>query len=858
MPSALLDTAVEQPSPAAEPSSVEVEAPAFPSDMPLPPLSSPPVVAADVASGASVGAPDAVPEVLRLLGEQGVFEAPDGWVPPDEAAAGRRSHRPPPNPDGTAALEKWTPSKDVVRPGQRMARSMSVLWVVGVLLVVGGYFGSRYWIDQRHAKATRLIAESVAHALRGDHRDLIDAERKLRFARDLHPQAAETMKTLLFVQSERALEEGSFEPGFMRPTLARADADGLKAPELDAAKAVVAQADGDISGAKKFIEAARNASPKDGRILYIAGRLEQRLGDAAAPEDLEAAMKGSPAPTAAAIAYAESLADDGRSEDAMRVLDQVLASNRGHLRASLWRALIAAADEDADAALGRLDGLVKHLDVGAPTDRVLAGLTRARLLRRKNDAAGATAAVDEAVKAGAQEPRLLGLVAEAARSLGLVTRAQAAAMDAVARAPMNPDFRKLLAGILLERRDGVRALRHLEGLSTDDPTVLTMSARAALLVGTEKLLQQASETLSAYIDKHDDANVEMQALALRQAAALGQADTALVRARTLRKASPEDPAALLALGDVALAAHQAAEAKAALADLVNLAPSDADAHYLLGRAQRLARDLGAAEASFRKAMELSPTHVGARSALGRLLVEAGKYEEADKLYEALAREVGSVEGADNVVIGRLGRAEALLGLGRVTDARSQVDSLTEEQRKFESVKLMSAAISVAEGKPGEAVVLLRPLAEAEGAAAETIVLYGNALAEAGQTDVANQQFDRALAIDAAFPEALVGKANAAVRAERPKDAHKYLDAAEVALETRVRPDRLKAELYTLRGRAFILEGRPKVEAARAVLRQAVNTPGVPNDAYFFLGESLSAANSPEAFDAYAKYLELEP
>jgi tetratricopeptide (TPR) repeat protein len=139
-----------------------------------------------------------------------------------------------------------------------------------------------------------------------------------------------------------------------------------------------------------------------------------------------------------------------------------------------------------------------------------------------------------------------------------------------------------------------------------------------------------------------------------------------------------------------------------------------------------------------------------------------------------------------------------------------------------------------------------------------VALYGQALFEAGDSNNANKQFDRALAADSELPEALLGKAQTALRAERPKDVHKALDLAEASLKVRVRPGRTLALLYTLRGRAFLLEGRAKVEPARTVLRSAVAIPGAPAPAYFFLGESLSAANSPEAFDAYAKYLELDP
>lgn len=794
----------------------------------------PPAPLPDAAMGAALAVPDDVDQVIRTLEAQGLFERQDG------------------------AEQAWTARKDVPRQGTRLGRTMTVLWALGIAAAVGGYFGFQAWIASRHAQANVLLAEAEAHALAGEHKDLVDAERKLRFARDLHPHEARVMQTLLFVQAERALEEGAFEPGFLRATIARAEADKIAGPELSIAKAIVAQAESAHDDAAKLLADAQKVAPKDGRVLYAAGRIAQRLGDERALELLTAATNASPAPLAAKLALAELLSDDGRKEEAVAAIQAVLKQKPNHLRASLWDQLARADAVDVDAGLGAAARLEAELDVGAPTDRVLAALLKARLLRRKGDEAGATAAVDAAMRAGAAEPRLLALVAEEAKGVGLLTRAQGAAMDAVARAPMNADFRKLLASILLAQRDGVRALKQLEGLSTDDPLVLEMSAEAALLVGTDKVVAAASTMLGGYLGKHQDAGVRLRALALRLDAAQGKASAALSPVRALLKAHSDEPSVLLAAGEIQLRAGDAAAAQQVLTKLVKGAPNDADAHYWLGRATRAAGNAADALAHLEKAVALSPLHLAARRALGRLLLDLGKFEEADKLYEALARASGIAQGESSLVQGRVGRSEALLGLGRAAEARAQLASLGAEEQETPLVKEASAMVSLAEGKPGDAVAALRALAEATDASADTIALYGQALFAAGDSLNANKQFDRALSLDAGLPEALLGKALTALRAEKAKDAHKALDAAAEALKSRVRPGRVVAQLHTLRGRAFLLEGKSKLEPARSVLREAVATPGAAPDAHFFLGESLAAANSPEAYEAYAKYLALEP
>src|SRR5690606_6555677 len=108
---------------------------------------------------------------------------------------------------------------------------------------------------------------------------------------------------------------------------------------------------------------------------------------------------------------------------------------------------------EPEPALAALDALEPTLrDHGAPTDHVIRQLARARLLRRQGEVEAAGEAVDLAIRAGASEPRLLALVATEGRRAGRLLRAQQAATAAVAGAPDNTDFRKLLAEIQLARR----------------------------------------------------------------------------------------------------------------------------------------------------------------------------------------------------------------------------------------------------------------------------------------------------------------------------------------------------------------------------------------------------------------------
>src|SRR5690606_14220249 len=149
--------------------------------------------------------------------------------------------------------------------------------------------------------------------------------------------------------------------------------------------------------------------------------------------------------------------DEGRPEEALALLDGALQRDPENLRAQLWRAFLAADDRDPDEALAALDPIEADLRHGAPTDRVLHQLTRARLLRRQGQHEPAAEAVGAALAAGAQEPRLLALVARAAIAAGRLVEAERAATTALRGSPSSPEVRKLLARIHLERRSGERA-----------------------------------------------------------------------------------------------------------------------------------------------------------------------------------------------------------------------------------------------------------------------------------------------------------------------------------------------------------------------------------------------------------------
>jgi tetratricopeptide (TPR) repeat protein len=778
----------------------------------------------DLTLGAHAGQADDPEQVLTMLRAQGVLETHE------------------------ARPSVWPPKGDVPRTVTRLRGALLFVWLSAILICGGGYFGWQQWVQHRHAKAAALTAQARVAAFASDYKTQVDAERLLRGARELYPRSKDVPALELFVHAARVLENGNRDLSTLRAALARAGQPGLgvEPAHLAAARAVLAGYSSTAAEASAMLEQARAKMGEDPGLLYLVGRLEQRLGRPEADAHLQAAALKAPELVAVSLAQAEQLREQGDGQGALAKLDAVLQRHPEHVRARLWRAVLTADEPEPASALAALQQLAEPARLGAPVDRILWGLARARLFARAGQTDKSAEALREALGAGANEPRLLALIAAEALRVAQLGTAQQAASQALALAPSAVAYRVLLARVLLARNDGSRVLDLLQQVPEATPELWSMRARAALQTGQ-------SDAIKAALAQPEvtDAGLEQQALRLRLRAAVEPSSKLLQDAKSMLKRAAGDPEALRAVAEVALAQRQAEDATRASQQLVALMPEDAEAHHWLGRARRMAADAEGAERALRKALELAPGYDGALITLGGLLLDLGKYAEADPIYEQLGRSY--------VLSGRLGRAEALLGLGRVDDAAVQLSGLPDELKNGTSARETAAKVALAQNKPGDAVALLRPLLEGEARRAPALALYGDALFAADQIDSAAGAYDQALELDSELPEARLGRADTYLRAERPKEALVHLDKLKSTLGDRLRPPSVRARMLMQYGHAYIQrDKRDDNENARIVLREAVKLPGAPAEAFFWLGDALGGRKTPEAAAALKHYLELAP
>jgi len=769
-------------------------------------------------------------QVLTLVRQLGLFEDPSGQP------------------------EAWVERRDLEPRGQRVRGALFWLWGVSLLLCVGGYFGWNAFVARRHAAAESLVAEARQLMSQGDHAALVDAERLLRLAREQHPASVTVSEEALYVQLQRVLEDGERDTAALRTAYARAHASQVTGPAMALANLLLSAAVADTAGRDRALNEVFAMAKGDARTLYLVGRAEERMGSDAAQAHLEAAASADAKLIPPQLALAERAYERGERAAATRMLDAAVAQSPNQLRVRLFRMLVVADDAEPDKLRQDLNGLATPLRKGNSIDRALAALVRARLARRGGEHAAADKAIDAAAQSGVEDARVLSWLAEEALAIGNSPLAQQLASQALQLAPERMRTRRLLARILVERGAGQQAFVLLASLPSTDVEVQVLKARAALLSNDPELLRNALAGLPSAWPKKSDIDVQRAALRLRIETQLDPTKAVLDRAQRLVHTAPTDADALLALAEAALAMRDAKLAQSALKQRALLLPDDVQAQTLLGRSLRMGGDIDGAEAAFKRALSLRPGYVEAQTGLASLLLDRGQYSEADAVYRELAIR------DETALSGRLGRVEALLGQGKLADAQVQLEAAPEAERATAAYREVFAKLALARGEVGQAIKLLGGLSEELPKRASLRALHAEALLTAAQISPADSEIDAALALDPGLPEALLGRAELQLRANKTKDALATLDRAESALRERLRPPAVSARRLILLGRTLTQrKKRGDAESAVRSLRQVTSQPAAPAEAYYFLGEALTLAKDKAgAGEAYRRYIELAP
>jgi tetratricopeptide (TPR) repeat protein len=311
-------------------------------------------------------------------------------------------------------------------------------------------------------------------------------------------------------------------------------------------------------------------------------------------ERLEAAADAAPRDAAAARAYGMALLRAGRHREAGRALDRAARlAPRGALEPlfDAARPAFDAGDHDAAQRACRALGRVSKT-------AVLAYVCDARADLVWNRSARAFEEIDAALAIEPGHFEALLALGDAHRLRGAVSEAESAYGRAATASPGSAEPHLGLGRLYLAASrpaDAVRELRQALALDGTWPAVQYELGRAlhAETAGSEearRLLEQANAGRPDWVD------------------------------------------ALVALGEVRLAASLGTEAEASFRAAMERDDRSAAAHVGLGRALLLRGEAAAAEAPLRRALELVANDASAMLALGDVLARTEREEEAFETY----------------------------------------------------------------------------------------------------------------------------------------------------------------------------------------------------------------------------------
>jgi predicted Zn-dependent protease len=774
-------------------------------------------------------------EVLKVLQQQGVFEPP----------ASRAGRTP----------EAWLPTAELPRAGTPIKRALAVGWGLALVAALAGYFGFQRWLDGRRADAAGAVDRGMQQAADGQYESLVAAELSLQEARALDPRSPAALEALLYAEAARALEDGDAPLGPLRESVARADQMQLDSPLAFMARALLKtpeQRRQELAGTLAY---ADREARQDGRASYVAARIAQRAGQPAAALPLfQRATALSPELAVAWVALGEQARAEGQLEQAREAFMKALGPDKRELRAELWLALLEARSNESASLLKKLDALSARLARGSQAERLLGFSARAFAALAAGDSDSAKQSLEVGATLHVDDPDLLAFFSEQALRAGEHSLAYRSARAASAAGGDAARYQGIVAAALLQQGDGEAALTALANLGGEGHGALALArASAALLSDAREALEAAKKELASYrltpVGKDDP---EASSLLMRVDLRLGaNVESLLPAARSLVQRAPERPASHLALAEALVQGGQGSAAISALEPALRLAPGSADAHFLLGRAQRLAGKPADARASFERAVAIAPNHVEARRALGRALLDGGEYDAALALFRGLESAAGAVA--------TLGVIEASIGKADVASAAARLAALSEPVKSSPAATLLRARMELARGQPQAALTLLEPLLaeDAESRTADALALQGDMLLALDKADGASAAYDAALELDDAQPDALIGRAQVAIRSLRPETALPWVARANAALVLRVRPPSARSALLTIEGRIALAKGDGAT--AHEKLARAVALAGAQPESVFWYAEALLKDKAThDANEQYNRYLTLAP
>lgn len=582
-------------------------------------------------------------------------------------------------------------------------------------------------------------------------------------------------------------------------------------------------------------------------LLEVRGDAQTMLGlRAEAEASYDAALRLRPDSQTAIYGKARIVAQQGRSDEAMRIIDTALAAVPNSAKSlmlkgdilqsegkydeaiALYRTAVKATPDDETALVTLASALVAAKQFDAAKVEIDLALKRfpndpkaqyllAIMQYNRGDYKGTFDAVQKVTSADPDYAPAIALTAATQYALGSYAGAESNAQRFVGIYPNSIYGRKLLTAILLKEGQPARAMETIAPMlpaDLKDAQVYAMAGAAAAGIGD---VARSSEYL-AKASRLDPGNQKIRSAYGLESLASGNADSAATAFQTVVDSDPAatDMNGLLVLSLVGK--KDFAKAIALAQSLIDKNPKSAIYYNILGGAYLAKQDVTDARAAFDKAASLRPEWAPPALNLARLDLTAKHPDDAKKrLTDVIAHDRKNLD-----VLFMLADIDASHGRG--DEARQWLETAAKENPDSIAAQSRLVDFLLANGNAQQAATNARDLVSRRGENVQTLTLLGTAQAAAGQRDAAVATFGKLAGLqpNAAWIQVTIARLEA-------RDGHVAAAQSALAKALALAPDSAEAqisaaELSIRLGRyddaakiALQLEKRPETYATARLL-----------------------------------------
>lgn len=623
-------------------------------------------------------------------------------------------------------------------------------------------------------------------------------------------------------------------------------------------------------------------APADATALCYLGWTELSAGDAtAAAATLKKAVDAEPTKPAALYALGRAKELLGDATEARALYKRAMQRSPQHFRSELGLLRLGPAEGGRTPYTAIEELIQKRLDGTGPRELAEAWATAGLLAR---DDGQRDVAEDRLRKAVALDPEQAIAQRELARSLLLQRRAKdaiAPAKRAVELEPKSKDARLLLVGVYAESGQANEAQAALQPMLPDGaklPLVLYYQGRIALL-GDKPDSQKALELFNAAI-AGDGKLLDAALWKSQTLQKLGRTDEAIAALKAAEASAANDLALTIELGDAYRELNRPIDAEARYRTVLAKTPDDARARMGLAIALEAQEKLDEARAELDKLAKAATKTPGVNERLGRIAKRQGKFDEANRLFDAAMQ-----EGVPTTAL-KLEAADLALMVKDLDRAQTLAEAVAREDEKSARPHLLLARIHLEKSRFDDALMSARRSAVL-GDLPESHFVLGQVLEAMGKYDQAVTEF--ALARRPPIEQdAALGRARIMARLGATRDALDELqpltkvprlraqamlligdcfadqqqrDKARHAYEEAARADRNSGEAAFKLGRAQADGGKraAAIDELNRALKLGTEKATWAAEAYLLLGDAYrDSRQAAPALAAYQKYLQLAP